>query len=136
MKGIILAGGTGSRLFPLTKVTNKHLLPVGHYPMIFHSVAKLAEAGIQDILIVTGTEHMGDIVGVLGSGKALGLEFTYRVHVSVSATIGWQVLMEHALMELCRRGGTNPGFSRETVLRWIRRRLFEGIEGPDFRFAR
>lgn len=79
MKGIVLAGGTGSRLFPLTKVTNKHLLPVGRYPMIFHPIAKLAEAGVQDIMIVTGTEHMGDLVAVLGSGTDLGLEFTYRV---------------------------------------------------------
>jgi len=79
MKGIILAGGTGSRLFPLTKVTNKHLLPVGRYPMIYHPVAKLAQAGIKDILIVTGTEHMGAVVGTLGSGRQLGLEFTYRV---------------------------------------------------------
>lgn len=79
LKGIVLAGGTGSRLFPLTKVTNKHLLPVGRYPMIYHPIAKLAEAGIREILIVTGTEHMGDIVRVLGSGRELGLEFTYRV---------------------------------------------------------
>lgn len=79
MKGVVLAGGTGSRLFPLTKVTNKHLLPVGRYPMIFHPIAKLAEAGITDILVITGTEHMGDLVRVLGSGHALGLEFTYRV---------------------------------------------------------
>ena len=79
MKGVVLAGGTGSRLFPLTKVTNKHLLPVGRYPMIYHPVAKLAEAGITDILVVTGTEHMGAVVGTLGSGHALGLEFTYRV---------------------------------------------------------
>lgn len=54
MKGIILAGGTGSRLYPLTKVTNKHLLPVGKYPMIFHSVYKLKQADVTDILIVTG----------------------------------------------------------------------------------
>lgn len=79
MKGVILAGGTGSRLFPLTKVTNKHLLPVGRYPMVYHPVAKLAEAGIRDILLVTGTEHMGAVVGTLGSGRQLGLEFTYRV---------------------------------------------------------
>lgn len=79
MKGIILAGGTGSRLFPLTKVTNKHLLPVGRYPMIFHPIGKLAEAGIHEILIVTGTDHMGDVVGVLGSGHELGLDFTFKV---------------------------------------------------------
>ncbi|OBR65721.1 spore coat protein [Paenibacillus oryzae] len=79
MKGIILAGGTGSRLFPLTKVTNKHLLPVGKYPMIFHSVAKLKQAGIKDILIITGKEHMGDVVNLLGSGHDLNLTFTYKV---------------------------------------------------------
>lgn len=79
MKGIILAGGTGSRLFPLTKVTNKHLLPVGRYPMIFHSIAKLKEAGIVDILVVTGKEHMGDVVNLLGSGHEIGIELTYKV---------------------------------------------------------
>ncbi|GAK43446.1 nucleotidyl transferase [Paenibacillus sp. TCA20] len=79
MKGIILAGGTGSRLFPLTKVTNKHLLPVGRYPMIFHSIYKLKQAGLTDILIVTGKEHMGDVVSLLGSGSELGVEFTYKV---------------------------------------------------------
>jgi glucose-1-phosphate thymidylyltransferase len=79
MRGVILAGGTGSRLFPLTKVTNKHLLPVGNKPMLFHSVDKLIEAGILDILIVTGVEHMGDIVASLGSGKDFGCRFTYRV---------------------------------------------------------
>jgi glucose-1-phosphate thymidylyltransferase len=79
MKGIILAGGTGSRLFPLTKVTNKHLLPVGKEPMIFHPVRKLTEAGIAEILIVTGVDHMGDVVNLLGSGKDFGCRFTYKV---------------------------------------------------------
>ncbi|MEY9096898.1 sugar phosphate nucleotidyltransferase [Paenibacillus sp. RC84] len=79
MKGIILAGGTGSRLFPLTKVTNKHLLPVGKYPMLYHSLIKLKQAGIQDILIVTGKEHMGDVVNLLGSGRDFSLTFTYKV---------------------------------------------------------
>lgn len=79
MKAIILAGGTGSRLFPLTKVTNKHLLPVGKYPMIFHAVRKLSQAGLTDILIVTGKEHMGDVVNLLGSGREMGVSFTYKV---------------------------------------------------------
>ncbi|CAN7278972.1 sugar phosphate nucleotidyltransferase [Paenibacillus sp. LjRoot56] len=79
MKGIILAGGTGSRLYPLTKVTNKHLLPVGKYPMIFHSVFKLKQADITDILIVTGKEHMGDVVNLLGSGREMGVSFTFKV---------------------------------------------------------
>jgi glucose-1-phosphate thymidylyltransferase len=79
MKGIILAGGTGSRLYPLTKVTNKHLLPVGNKPMIYHPIEKLTEVGIEEILIVTGTEHMGDVVNLLGSGKDFGCRFTYKV---------------------------------------------------------
>lgn len=79
MKGVILAGGTGSRLFPLTKVTNKHLLPVGEKPMIYHPISKLTEAGIEEILIVTGTDHMGDVVNLLGSGKDFGCRFTYKV---------------------------------------------------------
>lgn len=79
LKGVILAGGTGSRLFPLTKVTNKHLLPVGRKPMIFHPIEKMAEAGVTDILIVTGVEHMGAVVGLLGSGKQFNCDFTYRV---------------------------------------------------------
>jgi len=79
MKGIILAGGTGSRLYPLTKVTNKHLLPIGKYPMIYHAIHKLKEADISDILIVTGREHMGDVVNLLGSGSEFQVEFTYKV---------------------------------------------------------
>jgi glucose-1-phosphate thymidylyltransferase len=79
MKGIILAGGTGTRLYPLTKVTNKHLLPVGKEPMIFHPIKQLVSAGINQILVVTSTDHMGDIVKVLGSGKDFGCEFTFHV---------------------------------------------------------
>ena len=79
MKGIILAGGTGSRLHPLTSVTNKHLLPVGNYPMIEHPIARLKQAGISDILIVTGRDHMGDVMELLGSGHDFGLDFTYKV---------------------------------------------------------
>ena len=79
MKGVILAGGTGSRLFPLTKVTNKHLLPVGQKPMIYYPIEKLTEAGVTQVLIVTGTEHMGGVVGLLGSGKDFGCHFTYKV---------------------------------------------------------
>ena len=79
MKGVILAGGTGSRLFPLTKVTNKHLLPVGLKPMIYYPIEKLTEAGIRQVLIVTGTEHMGSVVSLLGSGRDFGCHFTYKV---------------------------------------------------------
>lgn len=79
LRGVILAGGTGSRLKPLTKVTNKHLLPVGYKPMIYHPIEKLLAAGIDEILIVTGIEHMGDVVNLLGSGKDFGCRFTYKV---------------------------------------------------------
>ena len=79
MKGIILAGGTGTRLFPLTKVTNKHLLPVGKEPMIFNPIRQLISAGITDILIVTSKKHMGDVVGLLGSGYDMGCDFTFKV---------------------------------------------------------
>src|SRR5215213_2099089 len=77
--GVVLAGGTGSRLHPVTKVTNKHLLPIGQMPMIFYPIQKLVASGITDILIVTGTEHMGDMMSLLGSGKDFGCQFTYRV---------------------------------------------------------
>mgnify|MGYP006285885657 CR=1 FL=1 len=79
IKGIVLAGGTGSRLLPLTKVTNKHLLPVGRKPMIYYPIEKLTGAGIEEILIVTGVEHMGDVVSLLGSGRDFACRFTYKV---------------------------------------------------------
>jgi glucose-1-phosphate thymidylyltransferase len=79
MKGIILAGGRGTRLHPLTKATNKHLLPVGREPMLFHPIRQMASADITDILVITSTEHMGDVVNCLGSGKELGCSFTYKV---------------------------------------------------------
>jgi glucose-1-phosphate thymidylyltransferase len=79
LRGIVLAGGTGSRLMPLTKVTNKHLLPVGKKPMIYYPIEKLTSIGIEEILVVTGIEHMGDVVSLLGSGKQLGCRFTYKV---------------------------------------------------------
>ena len=79
MKGIVLAGGKGTRLMPLTKATNKHLLPIGRKPMIFYPVEKLTEAGITDIMIITGTDHMGDMINMLGSGKDLGCKLTFKV---------------------------------------------------------
>ena len=79
LKGIVLAGGTGSRLMPLTKVTNKHLLPIGQKPMIYYPIERLVSVGIEQILIITGVEHMGDVVGLLGSGRNFGCQFTYRV---------------------------------------------------------
>jgi glucose-1-phosphate thymidylyltransferase len=79
MKGIILAGGTGSRLKPLTTVTNKHLLPIYNKPMIYYPIETLKNAGITDILVITGKEHAGDIFSLLGSGKDFGVKFTFKV---------------------------------------------------------
>jgi glucose-1-phosphate thymidylyltransferase len=79
IRGIILAGGKGTRLGELTKVTNKHLLPVGPYPMVYHPLKKLVGAGIRDIMLVSGTEHMGDFVELLGSGREHNCNLTYRV---------------------------------------------------------
>lgn len=79
MKGIILAGGKGTRLHPLTKATNKHLLPLGKEPMLYHPIRQMCSAGIQDILVVTSTQHMGDVVNCLGSGADFGCSLTYKV---------------------------------------------------------
>src|SRR5262249_58416660 len=79
VRGVILAGGKGTRLGELTKVTNKHLLPVGAFPMVYYPLKKLTGAGIRDILLVSGTEHMGDFVELLGSGREHGCRLTYRV---------------------------------------------------------
>lgn len=79
MRGIILAGGTGSRLAPLTSATNKHLLPIYKKPMIYYPIEALKSAGIKEIMVITGTYHAGDIFSLLGSGKEFGVKFTYRV---------------------------------------------------------
>lgn len=81
MKGVVLAGGTGSRLFPLTKITNKHLLPIYDQPMIYYPIRTLVSAGIRDILIVTGGRNAGDFLRLLANGKEFGLkhlDFTYQ----------------------------------------------------------
>lgn len=81
MKGVILAGGLGARLFPLTKITNKHLLPVHDQPMIYYPIRTLINAGIEDIMIVTGGNAAGDFLRLLGNGKDFGLRhlnYTYQ----------------------------------------------------------
>ena len=81
MKGIVLAGGLGTRLYPLTKITNKHLLPVYDKPMIYYPLQSLVEAGVKDILIVTGGNNAGDFLRLLGNGKEFGLKhlnYTYQ----------------------------------------------------------
>ncbi len=79
MKGIILAGGTGSRLDPLTRVVNKHLLPVYDRPMIYYPIQTLVSAGIKDIMIVSGKGHAGQFLELLRSGKEFGARFSYAV---------------------------------------------------------
>jgi glucose-1-phosphate thymidylyltransferase len=81
MKGIVLAGGTGSRLFPLTKITNKHLLPIYDKPMIYYPIQTLVDAGITDIMVVTGGKNSGDFLRLLANGKHFGLKhiaYTYQ----------------------------------------------------------
>jgi glucose-1-phosphate thymidylyltransferase len=81
MKGVVLAGGTGSRLYPLTKITNKHLLPIYDKPMIYYPIEALVDAGIRDILIVTGGRNAGDFLRLLGNGKEFGplhLNYAYQ----------------------------------------------------------
>lgn len=87
MKGIILAGGLGTRLYPLTYATNKHLLPVYDRPMVFYPIQTLLKAGIQDIMVVTGGPHAGHFISVLKNGKELGirhLEFAYQEAVEIN----------------------------------------------------
>jgi glucose-1-phosphate thymidylyltransferase len=81
MKGVVLAGGLGTRLYPLTKITNKHLLPVYNKPMIYYPIQTLVNAGIEEIMIVTGGNSAGDFLRLLGNGKEFGLKhlnYTYQ----------------------------------------------------------
>jgi glucose-1-phosphate thymidylyltransferase len=81
MKGVVLAGGTGSRLFPITRVTNKHLLPVYDKPMVYYPIQTLVNAGIQEILLVTGGKNAGEFLRLLGNGRDFGLKhinYTYQ----------------------------------------------------------
>jgi len=103
LRGIILAGGKGTRLGELTKVTNKHLLPVGPYPMVYHPLKKIVGAGIRDVLLVSGTEHMGDFVELLGSGREHGCTLSYRVQDEaggIAEALGLAALFCHGVRTL------------------------------------
>jgi glucose-1-phosphate thymidylyltransferase len=103
LRGVILAGGKGTRLGELTKVTNKHLLPVGPYPMVYHPLKKMVGAGIRDILLVSGTEHMGDFVELLGSGREHQCSLTYRVQDEaggIAQALGLAELFSHNVRSL------------------------------------
>jgi glucose-1-phosphate thymidylyltransferase len=83
MKGVILAGGTGSRLHPLTRITNKHLLPIYDKPMIFYPIETLVAAGVEELMVVTGGNHAGEFLPLLGNGHEFGLkrlQFSYQEH--------------------------------------------------------
>ncbi len=96
MKGIVLAGGTGSRLFPLTKITNKHLLPIYDKPMIYYPIQTLVDAGIRDILLVTGGRNSGDFLRLLANGKEFGLaHFNYTYQEGEGGIADALALAEH-----------------------------------------
>jgi len=96
MKGIVLAGGAGSRLFPLTKITNKHLLPVFDKPMIYYPIQTLVRAGIRDILLVTGGRNAGDFLRLLANGKEFGLKhFNYAYQEGEGGIADALALAEH-----------------------------------------
>jgi glucose-1-phosphate thymidylyltransferase len=103
MKGIILAGGTGSRLSPLTKVTNKCLLPVGQTPMVYRMIDLFVSSGIFDIMLVTGPEHMGQVISLLGSGAEKNCSMTYKVQDSANGIA--------AALKLCKDFCANEKFS-------------------------
>jgi len=93
-KGIVLAGGTGSRLSPCTKVTNKHLLPVGNCPMVFHPLNLLKKMEIEDIMIVVGGDSVGDFLRLMGSGTNYGLNLSFRVQDETNGIAGALLLTE------------------------------------------
>lgn len=103
MRGILLAGGKGTRLGSLTKAINKHCLPVGRYPMLYHPLHTLKNGGISDVMVISGKEHMGSVVNMLGSGKDFGMSFTYRIQDSANGIAGALKLCE----DFIRSGKSN-----------------------------
>jgi len=117
MKGVILAGGEGTRLSPLTLVTNKHLLPVFDRPMIVHPLETLKEIGIDDICIVTGGEYIADFMRFLGSGEKFGVKLTYKVQ---DKPLG----IAHALLQ------AKDFFDKEKVIAIVGDNIFEKVTLP------
>lgn len=118
MKGVLLAGGHGTRLRPLTSYINKHMLPVGKYPMIYYAVDKLKSAGITDILLITGKFSAGLYIDFFGSGKSWGVEMTYRIQEEAGG-----IAQALALAE----GFVQPG---ETFVALLGDNLFEASLEP------
>ena len=123
IEGIILAGGTGSRLYPLTRVTNKHLLPVYNKLMIFYPLETLKTLGIKDICIVSGGEHIADFIRLLGSGSEFGVKFTYKVQDEPKG-------IAHALLQA-------EGLVKndEKVVAVLGDNIFEKVEAPSEAFS-
>jgi len=97
MKGVILAGGTGSRLFPLTRVTNRHLLPVYNRPMIFYPIETLVNAGIQEILLVTGGQDAGDFLRLLSNRKDFRLRPNHGWRFCTSTLLALRIVLTQSL---------------------------------------
>jgi glucose-1-phosphate thymidylyltransferase len=117
VKGAILAGGTGTRLKPLTEVTNKHLLPIFDQPMIVHPLNTLKQIGIDDICIVTGGEYIADFMRFLGSGARFEVRLTYKIQ---DGPLG----IAHALLQ------TEDFFKKEKVVAILGDNIFEKVEVP------
>jgi len=97
MRGVVLAGGLGSRLGHLTSQINKHCLPVGKYPMIYHPLHTLKNGGVNDVMIISGKEHMGTLISQLGSGSTFGMSFTYKIQDNADGIAGALRLCEDFL---------------------------------------
>lgn len=99
MKGVILAGGTGSRLYPLTKIYNKHLLPIGPYPMIYWPILKLKEAGVDEIILVTNKHDLSNFIELLGLGEELNVKLHYVIQDSKGAGIADALMNVRSLVD-------------------------------------
>ena len=119
LKGVILAGGSGTRLRPLTLVTNKHLLPVFDMPMIMHPIESLKGIGIKDICIITGGEYIADFMRFLGSGSKFGVSLTYKIQDDPKG-------IADALLQ------AKDFFSNEKVVVILGDNIFEKINVPKY----
>ena len=133
MKGIILAGGSGSRLHPLTVAVNKHLLPVGEKPMVTHCVEKLTEAGIEDILIVTNPEYVSNFSALLKSGDEYNCDISYRVQEKPAGIANPKdfrsEVVNFVLRTKAKNKGKNPRWSSYEKLREIiEKKMFASTE--------
>ena len=111
MKGVVLAGGKATRLRPLTKVTNKHLLPIYDKPLIYYPLQAMARAGIRDVLVITNPEHAGHFIQLLGSGREFGLKLAYELQEEAGG-----LAQAVGLAEIVRRRRQDAGAARRQHL--------------------